>query len=1401
MDMDIDALQYDPHWYMCTNVIYNKISSNKTYEYKLNKLSANKDILFIENNENVIIGPFKLDSSLAGGKYKYVITTDDGKIEGNKFYSDSNGNTEITDIDEKQFYLKIPKDTISDKRILKIKLIGEKSVTKQITNKYNVTATYSTIGTSESNNEPMNEFQRVKVTGQLEKKEKITEKEQPYVEWEMEYGNLEITKQDAENSDSKLQGVKIRVQCNATNYDETFTTDENGKISIDNLYAGTYTITEISNPHYGYNVMAQGSVTLKGGMINKYTLKNVKYTGNLKIEKKDKDIGNYLEGVSFNIKKDGHYVRVKAENEWKNECTGIVHLEDMKFINDQKDATTFTTNESGIIEIRNILTGTYEIKEISTGNHFGYDISEDEEENKKYISWNYISIANESNKGEGTGSTAIVTIDKTGSGNTANSSDNQNVNEIITFLNKKKYIKISGYAWEDIIKGKGSELDNKYTIDVYTDPITGKQFKDERLNNVTVNLIKDGKILASTITHTITNEKGQEERGVYVFGDYLNNPKDTKIKIEDLQGAYIEFSYNGLAYGTVEVNSELDEGNKATDKSAREEYNKNFAEIRHNKSITVDNNNGYSFLYTENDHSSKLDYGSNIFGYENQKYPITTNSRQYMLTANTKDASPDKLLGQRITIDEIYKQGLDEIPNINLGLYERVQPDISLVKDLHSVKLSINGKDNIYNYSQRFKEDFDPTEDDLNVGVKYKNEYTGSYNRAIYKADYIYNDTTNESKNLKVYLTYKIRLINETTGLAVKVNSIVDYYDERYILNDMGAVGRNVNQKEGTIIQTEGITYKKEAYGNGYSKVIIDTNTQIDSQGMSDIYVQFELNRDAVVSILSGRETLDNVAEINSYSVFDTNGNAYAGIDKDSNPGNAIPGNATTYEDDTDSAPSLLLEATESRKMTGTVFLDESTGGVGLVRQGDGIYDEAKEKGIAGVEVKLTETTGTGEEKQATTNENGYFEFTDYIPGDYTLTYTWGDETYTVQNYKGTIYNYKERANNKEWYKATTPRYSDAIDDYELRINFDNELTTTTNKMNSTTPIMGIGVENVDTSTAAIGNKYEFLISNIDFGIVERARQELGINKKIKSIKITLANGQTIVDGEVIEGEDGTLKLNYNQNIISGMGASESSYPRNGYLKAEIDSELLQGSTLKIQYVISLTNNSELDYDSEQYYLYGEKGENDKPIIYIPSGIYDYLDNNLASAEDKDSKWETKTISEYNSSVSEPTIIENYLHRYSLESTDSQENIIEYTGYESFKEQYQVENWNMETIKEARKKRLADKTILYNGDIEDIAKSVIPGNSIELATLDVSKVLSNSDEINLNNNVEITKVTRTTNTGRRITVKSLYDSAETLIITPNTGENKDYIPIVTMAITFLITLGTGIVFIKKKILR
>ena len=425
-----------------------------------------------------------------------------------------------------------------------------------------------------------------------------------------------------------------------------------------------------------------------------------------------------------------------------------------------------------------------------------------------------------------------------------------------------------------------------------------------------------------------------------------------------------------------------------------------------------------------------------------------------------------------------------------------------------------------------------------------------------------------------------------------------------------------------------------------------------------------------------------------------------------------------------------------------------------------------------------------------------------------TLTYTWGDKEYTVQNYKGTVYDknrYDANVTNKEWYKTDVDtRYTDAIDNYNTREKIDDEIAEVTNKtattidkMDSTTPTMGISVEYTTTTTIEpTTDKFkspDFKIENIDFGIVERARQDLALRKRVNTFKVTLANGQVIADMTIDEKGNITGERNH----VTYMGPSSTTTPKNGLVKLELDNELIQGATVEIKYEIKVQNNSEIDYDSKGYYCYGEKGEE---IVKIKaSGVYDYLDNTMI-ANDENTEWETKTIVNYNEKVSKPTIMEEYF-KYQSSSIDSSGNTEIRVWYEEFKEQYAtaIKNWNITEIKEARKKKLADKTILHNANLEG---EIAPGDSKQ-ASLTASKILTNTDEIELNNDIEITEATRNKRTGRKVTPQYsfLYDRGETVTITTPTGENKNYILITIVAISFFVILGTGIVFIKKKILK
>lgn len=619
-------------------------------------------------------------------------------------------------------------------------------------------------------------------------------------------------------------------------------------------------------------------------------------------------------------------------------------------------------------------------------------------------------------------------------------------------------------------------------------------------------------------------------------------------------------------------------------------------------------------------------------------------------------------------------------------------------------------------------------------------------------------------------------------------------------------------------IKEEDIT----SYNEKYKKVIIPCNTMIeDGQKGENIYVQFKLSRDQVAKILQDKTEgqpadvlLDNVAEINSYSIFDKEtGEIYAGVDMNSNPGNCNPEDNKTYENDTSSAPGLRLEVVNARQMTGKVFIDnhevkdkEDSSGImsGMKRQGNGKYDDG-EAVVNEVEVILTETSGSSQKYTAKTTGNGDFLIENYIPGDYTLTYTWGGQTYkigdkeqkiTVQNYKGTVYD-QERynanmANSKWWYvargedgtKEKAIKWTDAVDNYSTdqnapkgsRTQIDDEMKTvnkdtntkiTREKMDSTTPIMDIGVgydsafTDVPLDTEKFKNKFIYKIEDIDFGIIERPKQALALDKRITSMKVTLANGQVIADLKV----DGEGNISGEKNGITYMKPSPTTSPQNGFIRLELDNELIQGTKLEVGYEIKATNISELDYISEDFYKYGkEVGE----LVKIkPTGIMDYLDKNWAFDLANNGQ-----ISEVKTNVD---AIKDFVKEEVITDQDS---------------------------------TIAEKMILYTNHLANTELDPTKDHNIGIITFNVSKLLTTTDEISLDNETEVVEVQKTGGAnlqsvpgnyipGKGIT--ELDDSmAETTIVTPATGEDQNYIIPIVIGVSALLILGVGVVIIKKK---
>lgn len=968
----------------------------------------------------------------------------------------------------------------------------------------------------------------------------------------------------------------------------------------------------------------------------------------------------------------------------------------------------------------------------------------------------------------------------------------------VTIVNKKEFLSLSGIVWQDIGDGKQTYRNNLY----------GQE--DKLISGLTVQLISDGEVIMTTQT---------DENGKYKFEN---------VGIDEISKSYISFIYNGMSYECVTPTLENTNGSKATEGNERESFNNKYAEIKNGEAIGTDaSKTPIEYNKNAEKYESTLNLGGESQNEQNPYYGV---DEKYTITSNTYNAY-NGYLDQIKTPEEIRKENIKEITDINLGIYLREQPNASLIKDINNVKVSLKGQTHTYNYGERFNNTKAYTEGkelkDLDTQIKFQGKYSEmAYTRPLYASDIAYQG----SEELTVKVIYEIGIINKSTNLKMKIPIIEDYYDNKY---ELKAIGRTLDSN-GYVNNDEAIQREELNSQNNYKCVRIFSNLIVEPQKEEKIYIELEVYKDKIVEILDGNTNikLDNIAEIAQYGTLDPEGNIYAGIDVNSEPGNVNPTNPETYEDDTDKAPGLsLILQKNSRKITGKVFLenvetskDPSIIMTGEERKGNGQYDDG-EKGIEGVEVQLVYADNPNEivkvYDEATktftkdaigkTDSNGNFEIIGVETGNYILKYIWGNNEYKVQNYKGTIVNegiWKQNEQNEEWYKSTEPRYSDATDNYETRQKIDNQIKKITNdKMNTlneyvegSTITLEDGnkeelITKMDSETQAFkvnvgGNnnsnvKDEFLtnpdgslqldsegnliprdeslieIKNMDFGIVERPKQQLNLEKHIKQVKVTLPNGEILIDAKVIKDENGKYQLEEKVPYTVYLPKSNAN---EGALKIEIDQELIEGAKLEVIYEISINNVSEQDYASEEYYKFGTKKDN--PVTMKPN-VIDYLDEKLIIADkDTTDKWEKLTLKEKEELLKNGTLDKN-LQDY----VQKMKNVLIHIGEQDLKS--------------------GEKT------------------SLELIA---SRLLSKNDEIILSNKTEIVEIERTggrppepipgnfnpaTNEPR----EPDGDISEEIIILPPTGLSKNTMIYILLGISTLGILISGIVLIKKFVLR
>ena len=357
----------------------------------------------------------------------------------------------------------------------------------------------------------------------------------------------------------------------------------------------------------------------------------------------------------------------------------------------------------------------------------------------------------------------------------------------------------------------------------------------------------------------------------------------------------------------------------------------------------------------------------------NDLYPIYTS---FAIAKTLKASTMEWHAIERILNIHIYLLYEDDANlYINQGYSQRRASDLALQKDVKETYITINGKDHTYKYDKRK----DSIEWDIGIRLA-DNYYNTEYSREIQPSDYIYKIDSYDNANaygktqdseLKVYITYKIRVKNESQSVKIRLDEIVDYYDKdlsyigsndienKYIQDHSYAtigsengkhvpITRSPNSRYGTATE-----YKSENnYNNLY--VQIENSPYLSTGEFAYIYLTFIVNKDANRNVLldekdwklnsDGTITAtsigvgkENMAEINGYSTIYRNGTYIANIedasgkeidlsgkpagivDKDSNPGNLNPNDVPKdltkeqfkhefFEDDTDKAPNIKLK-------------------------------------------------------------------------------------------------------------------------------------------------------------------------------------------------------------------------------------------------------------------------------------------------------------------------------------------------------------------------------------------------------------------------------------------------------------------------------------------------------------
>ena len=175
---------------------------------------------------------------------------------------------------------------------------------------------------------------------------------------------------------------------------------------------------------------------------------------------------------------------------------------------------------------------------------------------------------------------------------------------------------------------------------------------------------------------------------------------------------------------------------------------------------------------------------------------------------------------------------------INLGLIDREDVDLSVSKDLYKSEVVVNQQEVTYKYSTLRDYENEDNAEYLNTLLEIQNIHQ-KYELGLYAADFYYRSNVYEEAGtqvgdmikewkdgteLKMYVTYKMSVYNDSETAKVSVNEIIDFHDSSFTL---------VQEDEyADVIDTEGHKYSKLVAEAPYYRIY----SLMESELTSSIY-------------------------------------------------------------------------------------------------------------------------------------------------------------------------------------------------------------------------------------------------------------------------------------------------------------------------------------------------------------------------------------------------------------------------------------------------------------------------------------------------------------------------------------------------------------------------------------